>query len=400
MPDRLLLRLATDGGLSWLCQRDGQGAPSAAHRGVPPTQVVASAGSVWVLVPGEAVLLTSARVAARSRAHLLQALPFAIEDQLLAPVEELHFAASRSSDEETGVAAVARATLHGWLEQLAARGIEPDVLLPDTLALPLASECGTALLEDDRACVRLGPWSALACGLAELPAWLAHSADLPETLAIHDARTSAVPVPALPVTTQAERVPDALAFLAGALVQAPINLLEGDFAPRQRQARQVRGWRVAAMLAAAVMALAVVNLGVEVIRLARQSARLDTRAQDALRTAFPGLDASQLARLAPEQLMRGRIAGLRGGAAAGGLLHMLADIAPVLGTVSPTRIQTRSLEYRNGTLEVGLHAPDVAALDQVRERLAQVPGLKVEVTQANAGADGIDGRLRIRGDAP
>jgi general secretion pathway protein L len=120
---------------------------------------------------------------------------------------------------------------------------------------------------------------------------------------------------------------------------------------------------------------------------------MDTLAQDAVRTAFPDIDAAQLARLSPADLMRGRLERLRGGAESSGLLKILAQIAPVLG--STTRIQTRGMEYRNGIFELALRAPDVAALDSVRERLAVVPGVQAVVTAANTSADGVDGRIRI-----
>jgi general secretion pathway protein L len=120
---------------------------------------------------------------------------------------------------------------------------------------------------------------------------------------------------------------------------------------------------------------------------------MDTLAQEAVRTAFPDVDAAQLGRLGPEQLMRGRLERLRGDADAGGLLHMLTAIGPVLG--STRGIQTRGMEYRNGTLELSLRAPDVGALDSVRERLATMPGVKAEVTAVNSGDEGVDGRIRI-----
>lgn len=409
MPDRLLLRLAPDGGLTWLRQAGGQPAPAASNAGVPPAAVLAGAAEIVVLVPGEAVLLTEARLHARSRAQLLKALPYAVEEHLLDPVEDLHFAAASGGD-PLGVAVVAKATLRGWLERLAAAGIRPDVLIPESLALPLRPDASSVLVEADRASVRLGPWSAFTCTLPELPGWLAQAAAALAPLAVHDTRAAAALALPVPVASYRERQPDALAFFAAALADtrspssAPgtqtINLLQGEFAPRHRRARSLFGWRAAAALAAAVALLALLDLGTDVLRLSRLSARLDARAQDTLREAFPDLDAAQLARLGPEQLMRGRLERLRGGAEASGLLRVLAQVAPVLGTLSPTRMQTRALEYRNGTLELALHAPDVAALDSVRERLALAPGVKVEVTQANPGADGVDGRLRIQGGTP
>ena len=127
-------------------------------------------------------------------------------------------------------------------------------------------------------------------------------------------------------------------------------------------------------------------------------AALDTLSQDAVRKAFPDVGDADFARSVPADIARSRIERLRGGAEMSGFLRMLTEIAPTLGATT-TRIQTRGMEFRNGTLELALHAPDVAALDAVRERLAALPGLKVSVTAANPGDGGIDGRIRIGGDA-
>lgn len=395
MPDRLLLRLAPDGGLAWLLQRDGQAPAAGATPGDPPAEVLAAAGEIVVLVPAEDVLLASARVSARSRAQLLQALPYAIEDQLLAPVEELHFAAERRPGGEIGVAVVARARLAGWLESLAARGIAPDALLPESLAVPV----GDVLVEDARATLRPGAWTAFTCAPADLPAWLEQCATRPPALRVWDARRSAPPLE-LPVPHESQRVGDGLAFLGTTLAALPLNFLEGDFAPRRRRRDPRRAWRVAAVLAAAVVVLALLDAGGSVLRLARESARLEGAAADAVRAAFPDVDAAQLARLGAEPLMRARLERLQGGAESRGLVQVLGTVAPVLGSVSPTRVQTRGMEYRNGTLEVALRTPDVAELDRIREALATLPGVAVAVVQASSGPDGVDGRLRIGGAAP
>jgi general secretion pathway protein L len=401
MPDRLLLRLAPDGGLTWL-RRSGARA-SATIAGAPPADVAARADEIVVLVPAEDVLLTETTLSARNRAQLLQALPYAVEEQLLAPVEELHFAASPKADGALGVAVVAKATLRGWLERLAAEGIRPDALVPESLAVRAAGPQSCLMIEDARAVARLAPWSAFACSLAELPGWLA-LAEPRHALEVFDFR--AAPPLALPQHAQAyhARQRDPLAFLAGGLAQVPLNLLGGEFAPRHRHARGRRWWRVAAALAAGVVVLALAGLGADVWRLSRASAGIEAQSRAALREAFPDLDASQLARLDPGQLMRGRLEHERGGVQANGLLRLLDQLGPVLGN-GTTRIQLRGLEYRNGVLEIALRAPDTGVLDLVREQVAALPGLKAELTAANAGQDGVDGRVRVedaagRGDAP
>jgi general secretion pathway protein L len=112
-----------------------------------------------------------------------------------------------------------------------------------------------------------------------------------------------------------------------------------------------------------------------------------------VRKAFPDVDAAELARATPGDIARRRIERLRGGGESSGFLRVLNEIGPVLG--STTQIQTRGMEFRNGTLELGLRAPDVATLDAMRERLAAQPGLSVTVTAANPGENGIDGRIRV-----
>jgi general secretion pathway protein L len=399
MPDRLLLRLASDGRLTWLCQSASARMPAASEAGEPPASVLADSGEIVVLVPAEDVLLTEVKLGARNRAQLLQALPFAVEEQLLGAIEEQHFAAATGSGDTFGAAVVAKEKMRGWLARLADAGIQPDVLMPESLALSVPTSGTSAIVEDTRAVVRLSAWSAFACSLRELPSWLeqvnAEGAIAP--LTVHDFR--AAPALALPVPVAAyrERQRDALSLLASGFTQAPLNLLDGEFATAHRHARGARWWRVAAMLAAAVIVLAIANLGFDVWRLSRDSARMDTLAQDALRTAFPDIDTAQLARLSPADLMRGRLERLRGGAESTGLLKVLAQISPILG--GTTRIQTRGMEYRNGVFELALRAPDVAMLDSVRERLMTVPGVQAVVTAANPTAEGVDGRIRISNPA-
>jgi len=385
MRDRLLLRLSPTGDLHWL--RAGAAAASSSIAGVPPKTARDAAGEIVVLVPSADVLLTRARIAARNRAQLLQAVPFAVEEQLLDPVESLHFGAWPEADGETGIAVVAKDTLRDWLARLAAHGIEPDRMLPDSLLLPVGGDRAHALIEDDVATVRLGTGSAFACTPGELPDWL-HRIGAP-ALEVDDFR--AAPALALPgVAAYRERQRDPLAFLARQDVPAA-NLLCGKFAPRRR-AGVARPWKLAAALAAVALLLAFVGLGVEAIGLSRESDRLDARMRDAVREAFPDVDAATLARVSPEQLVRERVEGGRAGGGQG-VLALLSAAGPVIADTR--QVQTRGIEYRNGRLEIALLAPDVGTLDRVRERLALAPGFTAEVTAANPVEDGIDGRIRL-----
>ena len=104
--------------------------------------------------------------------------------------------------------------------------------------------------------------------------------------------------PAKRAPMTAERPHDVLAYFAQHLRTPALNLLHGEFAPAHRSKRGAQGWRVAAMLAAATVLLAVLDLGVDVVQMSRASSRLDTLSQDAVRKAFPDVgDADSLARV-------------------------------------------------------------------------------------------------------
>ncbi|HST27076.1 MAG TPA: type II secretion system protein GspL [Rudaea sp.] len=381
MSERLLIRLLADDGLTWLAQDTNGRALSGANAGAPPAQALERAQRIVAIAPAEEILLLETPGLPGARVQALKALPFALEDRLAGSVEDQHFAApDRLDGERIAVAVVARATLRGWLDRLARDGIRADALYSECQTMPDAS----IVLDGERALWRDSAAAAGACRTQDLAGWIAvldAAAESPVSRTTHDLRSGQG---------------DALAFFASRLQHEPaVNLLQGEFAPAHRQAPARRLWRNAAALATTALLLLFVYYGADCWRLSRQSAQLDSQAHAVLHEAFPGMD-----KVAgdPRQLMDSAMRGLQGGSGDSGLMRLLAKIAPILA--STTRTTLAGMEYHNATLELALRAPDVQTLDLMRERLAGLPGLKVEVTAANSGADGVDGRLRIAGATP
>jgi len=392
MPDRLLLRLAADGSLAWLAQGAGGRALSGANAGAPPRETLARAKQVVVLVPAEAVLLTETPAVSRQRAQLAKAVPFALEERLASPVEDLHFALpAQTGAESLPVAVVARDTLRGWLAQLAGHGIRPDALIPETLALPLARDTTTVLIDGTRALIRCGATHASACATAQLDAWLAALGTDLTKLEVHDFRDAAPLSLNSRVARYHERQRDPLAFLAAHLPAQPaLNLLQGEFAPAHRQVPAQKLWRLAAMLAAAALASGLLYALGDWFKLNAEERRLDAWMREVLHASFPKFDNTAGD---PSQLMQSELARIKGTGEASGALRVLGQIAPVLG--SNTRVALKGIEYHNATLELVMRAPDVQTLDLVREQLTGLGGLKAEVTSANPSDGLVEGRVRI-----
>jgi len=353
---------------------------------------------VVVLAPAEAIASFEAAVPARSREQLLRALPFAVEDAFAEGVEQLQFAAVGEPGGTQRVAAVRAATLREWLAQLAALGVTPDRLVADAAALPTVG-AGVPVLRVDgaRVLARLDATRAFACEATAIDAWLqaaglAAGADGRIALATIGAAPRGLD-PARYAIESAPEEPTLRALARGLRALAPPNLASGAHAPAHRGAPLRRLWRAAAFLAAGVVAVGVLQMLLANWSLSR---RLDAalEAQRALyREVYPG------ERELPDPAARMRAeARALGPATGGGVLALLDRVAPVLA--GSTRHTLEAIDWRNGVLELGVRAADVAALDALRESVATVPGLRVELASAQAEAGAAHGRLRVREGAP
>ena len=115
-----------------------------------------------LVVPGNDVLLAEALVPGGSQARAMQAIPFALEEQLADDVEKLHFAlGSKDRDDNYPVAIIDRSTMDTVSEQCQEAGLRPTSIVPETLALPMLEAVDfdevswTALLDEDQAVIRL-----------------------------------------------------------------------------------------------------------------------------------------------------------------------------------------------------------------------------------------------------
>lgn len=383
MNDRLLIRINADGALSW---RDaGKGTHG---EGAPPAAVLAVAGQVLVLVPGEDVLLIQATLPPGSPARLAQVLPYALEDQVLDDVETLHFVAGpRREDGQHAVAVVARERMQVWHDALGAAGIAADRMVPDFLAVPLDGDRACAVAEGESCLVRIAADEGFACAVEQLPNWL--SAEL--GLDLIPAAADAKPLVPAGYDWRMQRPMAAMdALSAGAEISSGLNLLSGPFAPHHRHASQRRLWRVAAILAGVAIVVGLAGQLTSVLRLQAANSEVETAIEQRYADLFP--DSPPVPD--PVARVRSELTRLGGAGQGPGLLGVLSQAAPILAS-HDFRLDLLGMEYRNNTLELSVHSTSLSNLDSLRERLATLPGLQVELTAATPGADGVEGRISM-----
>ncbi len=359
-----------------------------------PSQAPASAGHALVLlVPAEQVLVTEAQLPGRNRARLLQALPYALEDQLAGDLENHHCALGEAIGPGRYLAAaVDRARMDRWIETLRERALEPAAIAPDSLALPVPPDesSGIVAIDHERALVRIGASRAYAVGRDELGAFLSLEPEL-RALTVHGAARLDLPGVAVSAAPAAA-LPELLAEGARRL---PLNLLQGAYRPAsEKSARALGIWRAAAIAALIAVVLGLIEQGLQYRQLARQVAVLDERAETLLKQAFPETGRVVNPRVQMEQGLDA-LRGKRGDLGQAGFLYLLGIAGPTLADAAGVTL--KALSYRADGLVLDLHAADLARIEQVRQRIRDQSGIAVVLESASTLADGADARLRLEG---
>ncbi len=352
---------------------------------------------VWT--PPADTLLTQAVLPTRSSRKIAQALPYALEDQLLVDPEQLHFAHQRMDDGALAVAVTARARLQSWLQALHAAGLQPGSLCPATLAVPMDVDDWSAACVEEWLWIRRGPYAGFTCAVeTDAPPRMLQAA-LAEARAAQQApgRLTLFNAPAdldlprwqalLGMEVRRARGPlweERIASIA------PLNLLQGEFAPGRGMRSRLQPLAPAAAMLAAWVAATVALDAWEWWGL-RHTQRDYEQAMSALfRQTFP--EAKVV--LDPALQMERNLQSLRarsGQPDGSGLLPVLARVAPAFGA----GVELRALRYADAKLTLDMRLPDFEALERTKNAMTAAGKLRVEVLGATRQTGGVDGRLRV-----
>ena len=112
---------------------------------------VTYAGSAVFVAPGEKILMTTASVPSKQKRKIAQAIPFVVEEQLAAEIEESFFAiGERNKKGEVKVSIIYDQLLEGLLADIDELDLRPEKMISET-SLAKSKDCAVALIEEDKA---------------------------------------------------------------------------------------------------------------------------------------------------------------------------------------------------------------------------------------------------------
>jgi|GEM_PF-823377 len=402
MADTLFVRLGSNAPdeVTFVKVRNAGDRPDKILRG--PVKKLAEAARecrVVVVVPASEVVFARIKMPMTSRGKLVQAVPFAMEEQMVTDVDKLHFAiGTQQADGTVSVAVVAMECMERWRSWFEASGVQADVMVAETQTLPL-KESEWSLLHDnsDTMVLRTGMDAGLAFDVPNLLHVLIQALDeagdfKPDRLMVFKCDHKELPTTPDELEVKSTNCGgDAIIPMAtGFNEQHAINLLQGNFAKGANLAGAWRKWLPAAAVLMLWIALEVGTESWNYIRYSQKNAQLNEQIEDLYQETFPKARNIIKPRLQMEQ----KLVALRGSASSqSNFLHLLAATGASLKNIKTVKL--KNISYKNGQIIIDLVLKDAELLDQIEQQLGRNKSITVKRESATARNNKVEGRLRI-----
>ncbi len=404
MPHSVLVRLShqPDGPISW-ARFDSHGAllENEVQTALSPIPTVNRA--VVVLIPSTDIVLTSVDIPSKQWQRVVQAVPYALEEQLAQDIDNLHFAlGKRDAMGNIAVAIIAHEQMITYLQQLTTLNLTPTVLIPDILAVPQPEQGWGILPIDNIVLVRTGAQAGFAiesqCLKTALSlALLEYKTDLPQQLVIFtDTHTpSLLPdlleleIPIIEEIHETHR----FAWLVQSIAKNnELNLLQGIYRPHNKIVNFWLPWRLTAMLLILLGGLHIVKQIVTYQQLVQQRQILSAQIEKIYRETFPQAHKIVNPLVQMEQQLQQWRTQKNQPTSTDHFLYWLNQLsAPLQHTPG---FNLKQIDYQSGQLDLYLEIDNLQALEHLKQRLSRL-GFTVEIQSATSRSQVVESRLRI-----
>lgn len=340
---------------------------------------------IILLIPSADVLLTRTLLVTSNNRQLKQALPYALEENLVGEVEDQHFVWQAENDGMLAVAVIGRNCLKAWMQTLKQQKLRAKAILPDIFALPWVETMPTVWQKDGQAWVRTGAYSGFSCPAVSLPLLVDSLFEAEDQLPKIQLYTDQAADWQQRLTVIPEPQPNRLlqpSLQAG----MGLNLLNGyQDESMSSFNRNWRRWKVAASLA---LFCAAVWGGIQGMDIWRSSQQLKLAEQQNLalfQAVFPAIKDIQpdaiRSRVKSELKLLARTNSPETDKIS--LLPYLTMVGKVFQQEQGLRIT--EIRARDGRLSVVFETPDLKAIQRIGQGLTTMLGREVGVksTQAN-----------------
>ncbi len=421
----------------WAMGGDQHPSITLGHSSLEELESLARGKKVSILIDAHFTTLESVSVPSKNRAKQLLAVPFAMEDLLAEDIDDTHFALGKSgsgkpkTDKSAGasdsaddndiaqeinlsakpegntvpVIAIKRSLLQDTLTRFNQHQIHPEIITADSIALPGDPSQWCVLLDEDSALIKTDYLQAHSCDRENLPvilqALLDQHEQKPGTITYYhkaddtDAETMLddleIELQIKPYQTHALEI-----FIQHLNDAPPLNLLQGEFAIRSNAGgiAWLQPWKAAASVAALWMVLHLTYASVISTQLEDSNAELTKQIEREFKRAIP--DARKMVNMQKRVGRRlNELKAASSGSKEAGFLEILSKVSPIFK--NNDKLNIKAAIFRNNYIDIDLTAKTLQDIEQVKDRLAEVSGIKT-VLSTSVEKGKVKGRLRLEAE--
>ena len=346
-------------------------------------------------VPGADVRLLPLSITAAERKHIVKSLPFMLEEQVAADIDDLQFAYQSLDKNHLSVAICSTQKMGEWQALLADYpGINRWV--PEPLLLPWQEGEWCLVLEEESAVIRTGLCEG--CGIERelVPALLAsalQAASAPQAVVVYgadqQADTALLPAELSGVVQWRRGNFYSALMLSDGGDTISLNLLQGAYAARLPLARWWRQWRTVAAVLAIAFSLHLLATFAEYRSLKNENLALRGAVQDSYRKAYP-----KGAMVDAEKQLRRQLDALHGSAQSSGFVSLMDRVGSVIASRPGTTVVSINYNDKGDEMRMNIVAADFEAVEQMRADINEA-GLQAVMESSSAQGDRVRARLRV-----
>ncbi|MCF6281048.1 MAG: type II secretion system protein GspL [Candidatus Polarisedimenticolaceae bacterium] len=389
--------------LSWL-PTDSNGPTEEPTLGSPEEAAeIAGSRRIILLAPAADVLLIQPSLPTQNRQRLLQAIPFALENQIASDIDQQHFTVGpQNKDNSLPVAIISKLKIEHWLNTLEAAGIRPHAIYPETLCLPYSEGDWTLLADKNRTLLRCGKFSGLTLDFENSQQMIALLLERAE-----ESPPNKINLITCGEESQAQFNDSRLAEFTKELVVSScdeeplllmakncnpsenLNLLHGPYQQDNRGQLIWRSWYPALTIALILTTLSIASALHELSRLDQQHQALSQQIEQLFKKSLP----ESRKMVNPRAQMSQKLQALQGNGSGNSSFLTLVNLTGKAINNQP-KSTIDGLSYRQGELSIQLTIKDLQLLELLKKELEKSQ-LSVNIRSANVQKDSVKAHLQI-----
>lgn len=364
---------------------------------------ILSVQKTTIIIYAEHIHLSYQNIPSKNSQRALQAIPFALEEQLAEDIELLHFATSSPQKNIYPVAVINHETLKQILSNLKKYDINPDNVFADISCLPQDPNSWNLLSHNNSISINQHSNSVIHAdtdSLAIILNQLLQQTDegqLPDSINIwFDNETETLQLP--------ESMPENIEVILHEYKKSPlssfsknlthksiINLLQGPYKLASQSNNWWKVWKATAILAAIAITLELISGGIQLNKLESENKSINKEITRIYKKSFPRSKRIVNARVQMgnklKQLRRSNNKGVSS------FTDLLVNTSSVLQQTDSINIKT--IRFSNKKLELQFSIDKLSSVDSLKLRLNKLPNIKAETVSAASESTSVNAKISI-----